>query len=240
LTKLDILVFAAHPDDAELSCGGTIVAHIAQGKKVGMIDFTRGELGTRGTAETRTQESAVSSQILGLTLRKNAEFADGFFVNDKAHQLKLMAYIRAYQPEIVLANAIHDRHIDHSRAAKLAIDACFLSGLTKIHTYSEDGKPQQAWRPKALYHYIQDYYIEPHLIVDVSDFWDTKLQAIKAFKTQFYDPNSDEPETPISTLDFIGFLEGRGREMGRMIGVKYGEGFTKATPVGTKNLFDIL
>jgi bacillithiol biosynthesis deacetylase BshB1 len=238
--KLDILAFAAHPDDTELSCSGTIASHIAEGKKVGVVDFTRGELGTRGTPETRDQEAKEASEILGLSVRENLGFADGFFQNDQAHQLKVIEVIRRYQPEIVLANAITDRHIDHGRAAQLAHDACFLAGLAKIITFDVHGNPQAAWRPKAVYHYIQDRYIQPAIVVDITNFWEIKVQAIRAFKTQFFDPNSAEPMTPISTPEFLDFLEGRAREMGRMIGVKYGEGFTKVTTPGVRSLFDLV
>jgi N-acetylglucosamine malate deacetylase 1 len=238
--KLDILALAAHPDDIELSCSGTLVAHIKAGKKVGIIDFTQGELGTRGTVDTRREEALESSKILGLSVRENLGFSDGFFANDRIHQLSLIRVIRKYQPEIVIANAIHDRHIDHGRGAQLANDACFLAGLAKIETKDDDGVPQKEWRPKALYHYIQDRFIHPQLVVDISPYWDIKLASILAFKTQFFNPDSNEPSTPISSRDFLEFLEGRAREYGRMIGVTYGEGFTKATPIGTSNLFDLI
>lgn len=238
--KLDLLVLAAHPDDAELGAGGTIASHVAQGKRVGVIDFTRGELGTRGTPEDRDQEAANSASILGLSLRENLGFADGFFQNNREHQLALIQLIRRYQPEIVLANALSDRHIDHGRAALLARDACFLSGLRKVETKERDGSLQNAWRPKLLLHYIQDYYLEPDLVVDVSKFWEKKIKAVRAFKTQFFDPKSQEPQTPISTPEFMNFLEGRAQEMGRKIGVKYGEGFQMATPPKVNNLFNLL
>lgn len=238
--KLDILVLAAHPDDAELSCSGTIAAHIAKGKKVGIVDFTQGELGTRGSAEIRKQEAEEASRILEISARENLKMADGFFQNDQANQLKVIQAIRTYQPEIIFTNALNDRHIDHGKGAKLAHESCFLSGLRKIETFDAVGKPQEAWRPKALYHYIQDYYLKPDLVIDITNFWEIKVAAIRAFKTQFYDPNSDEPITPISTPDFLDFLEARAREMGRMIGVKYGEGFNKAMPIGAKSMFDLL
>jgi N-acetylglucosamine malate deacetylase 1 len=240
--KLDILAMCAHPDDAELSCSGTIALHVALGKKVGIIDFTRGELGTRGTPQTRSQEAEAASQILGLSTRENLGLADGFFINNGESQLKLIAKIREYQPEIVLANAIADRHIDHGRASELANDACFLAGLRKITTYDSQGQIQSPWRPKQVYHYIQDRYIQPDLIVDISPYWSIKMEAIKAFKTQFFvgDSADNEPNTPISTPDFIYFLEARAREFGRMIGVEFGEGFSKATPPGVRNLFDLI
>ena len=218
--KLDILVMAAHPDDAELSCSGTILKHIAAGKKVGIVDFTRGELGTRGTPEIRLQESADATKILGLHARENLGIRDGFFRNDEETQLKLIEIIRKYQPDIVLANALVDRHPDHGKGAQLAIDACFLSGLRQIKTGD-----LSAWRPAQVYHYIQDRYLEPDFVVDISAHWDQKEAAIRAFKSQFFDPNSTEPTSYISSPDFLNFIQARAMEMGHKIGVKYGEGF---------------
>jgi bacillithiol biosynthesis deacetylase BshB1 len=218
--KLDILVMAAHPDDAELSCAGTILKHIAAGKKVGIVDFTRGELGTRGTPEIRLQESADATKILGLHARENLGIRDGFFRNDEETQLKLIEVIRKYQPDIVLANALEDRHPDHGKGAQLAIDACFLSGLRQIKTGD-----LPAWRPAQVYHYIQDRYLEPDFVVDISTQWDQKEAAIRAFKSQFFDPNSAEPASYISSPDFLNFIQARAMEMGHKIGVKYGEGF---------------
>ncbi|MFL0298185.1 bacillithiol biosynthesis deacetylase BshB1 [Aquirufa novilacunae] len=218
--KLDILVMAAHPDDAELSCAGTILKHIAAGKKVGIVDFTRGELGTRGTPEIRLQESADATKILGLHARENLGIRDGFFRNDEETQLKLIEVIRKYQPDIVLANALEDRHPDHGKGAQLAIDACFLSGLRQIKTGD-----LPAWRPAQVYHYIQDRYLEPDFVVDISSQWDQKEAAIRAFKSQFFDPNSAEPASYISSPDFLNFIQARAMEMGHKIGVKYGEGF---------------
>ena len=218
--KLDILVMAAHPDDAELSCAGTILKHIAAGKKVGIVDFTRGELGTRGTPEIRLQESADATKILGLHARENLGIRDGFFRNDEETQLKLIEVIRKYQPEIVLANALEDRHPDHGKGAQLAIDACFLSGLRQIKTGN-----LPAWRPAQVYHYIQDRYLEPDFVVDISAHWDQKEAAIRAFKSQFFDPSSAEPASYISSPDFLNFINARAMEMGHKIGVKYGEGF---------------
>lgn len=238
--KLDILAFAAHPDDTELSCAGTLAMHISKGDKVGVIDFTRGEMGTRGTPEIREEEATASAKIVGLSIRENLEFEDAYFVNDKAHQLKVVAAIRKYQPEVILANAIYDRHPDHGRASKLAVDACFLSGLAKVETVDSDGNDQKPWRPRAVYHYIQSQFITPDFIVDVSDHWETKMNAIKAFKSQFFDPNSKEPETYISSPQFMEMLESRGKELGHYIGVKYGEGFTKDRNLGVKNLLDLL
>ena len=217
--KLDILVMAAHPDDAELAVAGTIVDAIANGKKVGIVDFTRGELGTRGTPEIRLAESAAASQVLGIHARENLELADGFFQNDRESQMKLIEVIRKYQPDIVLANALEDRHPDHGKGAALAIDACFLSGLRKIET----GLP--AWRPKHVYHYIQDRYLEPDFVIDISAHWEKKEAAIRAFKSQFFDPNSTEPASYISSPEFLHFIQARAQEMGHKIGVKYGEGF---------------
>jgi N-acetylglucosamine malate deacetylase 1 len=234
--KLDILVLAAHPDDAELGCGGTIVKQISLGNKVGVIDFTRGELGTRGTAETRDQEAKDSAKILGLSVRGNLNFRDGYFTNDEAHQLELIRIIRKYQPEIVLANAIYDRHPDHGKGAGLAFDACFYAGLVKIKT-THNRMEQQPWRPKYIYHYIQSQLLQPDFVVDVSDFWETKMNAIRAFKTQFYNPNSNEPETFISNPSFMKMLESRGQEFGHAIGARYGEGFTVRRVVGVNDLF---
>jgi len=236
--KLDILVLAAHPDDAELGCGGTIINHVAAGYKVGLVDFTRGELGTRGTPKTREQEALASAKILGLTARENLNLPDGFFQNSKEHQLAVIKAVRKYQPSIVLANATHDRHPDHGRGSDLAFESCFLSGLTKIETIDENGK-QIAWRPTALYHYIQSQFIEPDFVVDISETWEKKLEAIRAFKTQFFDPASKEPETYISNPGFLKMLEARAVEMGHAIGVKYGEGFIARRWIGVKSLFDI-
>lgn len=238
--KLDILVLAAHPDDAELGAGGTIAAHVAKGHNVGVVDFTKGELGTRGTPETRASEAAEAAKILGLTVRENLGLADGFFRNDEGHQRKVIAAIRKYQPEIVIANAIHDRHSDHGKGAELAADACFLSGLAKIETKDEQGNLQKPWRPKAVYHYIQSQFIEPDFIVDISAHWETKVNAVKAFKTQFFDPNSKEPTTYISTPEFMKMVESRAIELGHAIGVKYGEGFTMRRTAGVNDLFNLL
>jgi bacillithiol biosynthesis deacetylase BshB1 len=236
--KLDILVMAAHPDDAELSCSGTILSYIAQGKKVGIVDFTRGEMGTRGTPEIRLQESNEATKILGLHARENLGLADGFFQNDQASQLILMEVIRRYRPEIVLANALEDRHPDHGKGAKLAIDACFLSGLRMIHTIDSYSKSEQAaWRPKLIYHYIQDRYLEPDFVIDITEHWETKEQSIRAFKSQFFDPTSKEPNSYISSPDFLSFIQARAQEMGHKIGVKYGEGFQSQKTMQVKNLF---
>lgn len=238
--KLDILVLAAHPDDAEISCGGTIAKHISLGHTVGIVDFTRGELGTRGTPEIRAQEARQAADILGVVVRDNLGLADGFFQNDPAHQLKVIQAIRKYQPDIVLANAVFDRHIDHGKGASLGYDASFLSGLVKIETKDENGKSQRAWRPSVVYHYIQSNFIEPDFIVDISDHFEVKMKAIRAFRTQFYDPNSNEPATYISNPGFLKMLESRATEFGHAIGSQYGEGFTVRRYPGVNSLFDLL
>jgi len=238
--KLDILAIGSHPDDVELGCGATLAKEIANGKTVGIIDLTRGELGTRGTAESRDKESKAAANILGVSIRENMNFADGFFVNDKQHQLELIKIIRKYKPEIVLCNAIEDRHIDHAKGSKLVIDACFLSGLIKIETKNEnDENLQDPWRPKHVYHYIQWKNLEPDFVVDVSGFMEKKMEAVLAYKTQFYDANSKEPETPISSKNFFDSLDYRARELGRIIGVEHGEGFTVERYIAINSLYDI-
>lgn len=236
--KLDLLILAAHPDDAELGCGGTIAKHLATGKKVGIVDLTRGELGTRGSAEIRDAEAAEAAKILGLTVRENLRLADGYFQNVKSDQLKVVEAVRKYQPEIVLANAIFDRHPDHGRASELIYDACFLAGLPKVET-QHDGNGQQAWRPKAIYHFIQSRSITPDIVVDVSEHWDVKMKAVLAYKSQFFDPSSKEPSTFISSPQFLKMVEARAIEYGQIIGVQYGEGYTVRKSVGVKSLFDI-
>lgn len=238
--KLDILAIGAHPDDVELGCGATLAKEISKGKKVGIIDLTRGELGTRGTAETRDEESTESANILGVTLRTNMEFADGFFVNDKRHQIELIKMIRKFQPDIVLCNAIDDRHIDHGKGSKLVSDACFLSGLLKIDTKIEDEDGwQEPWRPKHVYHYMQWKNIEPDFVVDVSGFMNKKMEAVLAYKTQFFDAKSKEPETPISSKNFTDIIEYRARDLGRLIGVEHGEGFTVERYVAVDSLYNL-
>ncbi len=236
--KLDILAFASHPDDVELSCSGTVISHVRRGYKVGIVDLTRGELGTRGTPEIRLQESEIASKIMGIHARENLGFKDGFFVNDKEHQLAVVKMIRKYQPEIVLANAITDRHPDHGKGADVVRDAIFIAGLRRVET-DINGVQQQPWRPKVVYHYIQNNYINPDIIVDISEHWDAKLASIKAFKSQFFDPNSNEPQSFISSPEFMAFLESRSMEFGHAINSKYGEGFTVARKIGVKNLFDL-
>ena len=236
--KLDILAIGAHPDDVELGCGATIAKEISNGKTVGIIDLTRGELGTRGTAETRDAEAKEAAKILGASVRENLGFADAFFLNDKEHQLEVIKMIRKYQPEIVLCNAIDDRHIDHGKGSKLVSDACFLSGLKKIETELE-GENQVQWRPKHVYHYIQWKTIEPDFVVDVTGFIDVKEQAVLAYKTQFFDPNSKEPETPISSKNFTDSVNYRAKDLGRIIGVEHAEGFTSERYVAVENLFKL-
>ncbi|RTE52209.1 bacillithiol biosynthesis deacetylase BshB1 [Arenibacter aquaticus] len=239
--KLDILVFGAHPDDAELGAGATIAKEVANGKKVGIVDLTRGELGTRGTAEIRDKEAAKAAEILGVAIRENLEFADGFFTNDREHQLEVIKMIRKYRPDTVLCNAIDDRHIDHSKGSKLVSDACFLSGLIKIDTkFSGEDAWQEAWRPKLVHHYIQWKNLEPDFVVDVSEYIEIKDKAIKAYASQFYDPNSDEPETPISSKNFTDSVIYRARDLGRMVGVAYGEGFTTERFIAVKNLDSLI
>ena len=236
--KLDILAISAHPDDVELSCSGTLAAHIAKGHKVGILDLTRGEMGTRGTQELRLRESAAASEILGLSIRENLGFEDVFFLDDKQNALEIVKIIRKYQPDIVLANAVRDRHPDHGKGASLVVNACFISGLRKVETQWE-GDEQQPWRPQCLYHYIQNDYIEPDFVFDITEFWDKKLESIKAYGSQFHDPKSQEPASFISDPNFLKFIESRAREMGHKIRVKYGEGFTAGRMLGVSNLYDL-
>lgn len=233
--KLHLLGIAVHPDDIELSAAGTLIKHARMGQKVGIIDLTRGELGTRGTPELRLEEAADAARIMGMAVRENLGMRDGFLTNDEAHQMLLIQYIRKYRPEIVIANAIADRHPDHGKAGKLIADACFLSGLRKIET-TFDGTPQTAWRPKRVYHMIQDRFTEPSFIVDVSDTHATKMEAIKAYKSQFHDPNSTEPLTYISRGGFLESIEARAMLLGKRIGVQYGEGFVSENVPGVADL----
>lgn len=237
--KLDILVLAAHPDDAELGCGGTIAKHTALGHKVGIVDLTRGELGTRGTPEQREREASESAKILGVAVRENLCLRDGFFRNDPESQLVVIRAIRTYQPRLVLANAITDRHVDHGMGAGLAYDASFLSGLSKVESLSGDGKKQSPWRPEAVYHYVQSQFIPPDFVVDISTEWETKMKAVKAFGSQFFNPDSREPETYISKPGFLRMLEARAVEYGHAIGAAYGEGFTVRRFIGVDNLFNL-
>lgn len=236
--KLDILAFGAHPDDVELGCGGTIAKEVALGKKVGIVDLTRGELGTRGSAEIRDKESAAAAQILGVAVRENLNMRDGFFINDEQHQLAVIQMIRKYRPEIVLCNAVDDRHVDHGKGSKLVSDACFLSGLRKIET-QYDGDSQEAYRPKAVYHYIQWKNLEPDFVVDITGYNGKRVEAILAYSSQFYDPNSHEPETPIATKNFLESLNYRAQDLGRLIGTEYAEGFTAERYLAVNSLNDL-
>ena len=236
--KLDILAFGAHPDDVELGCGGTLAKEISNGKKVGIIDLTAGELGTRGSAEIRTLEANKASKILGLNTRENLNFKDGFFKNNENHQIKVIQVIRKYQPEIILCNALDDRHIDHPKASKLVTDSSFLSGLVKIDT-SLNGEKQQPWRPKSVYHYIQWKNLSPDFVVDVSGFIEKKISAINAYKSQFYNSESNEPETLISKKNFIDNVINRSADLGRLIGVDYAEGFNTQRLLGVSSLNDL-
>jgi N-acetylglucosamine malate deacetylase 1 len=239
MTKLDILVLPVHPDDAELGCAGTILKHIADGKRVGIADLTRGELGTRGSAEIRDQEAAASAKILGLTVRENLGLPDGFFENTREYQLKVIEVIRKYQPEIVITNAYHDRHPDHGRANELVEHSAFLAGLRKIET-NFNGMPQQEWRPKHVFHFIQDRYIHPDFVIDITAYWDKKIESVIAFGSQFFNPAwEEEPENYISSPDFIQVVEARAREYGKSIGVKYAEGFTSKKILGVDSLFEL-
>jgi bacillithiol biosynthesis deacetylase BshB1 len=237
--KLDIVAFGAHPDDVELGCSGTIAKEISLGKKVGIVDLTRGELGTRGSVEIRNSESAKACEILGVAVRENLDMRDGFFINDEEHQLKIIQMIRKYQPEIVLCNAIDDRHIDHGKGSKLVSDACFLSGLRMIET-SLNGKLQDAWRPKLVYHYMQWKNLEPDFVVDISGFIDIKMECIRAYSSQFYNPNTKEPESPISTKNFLDSVKYRAQDLGRITGVDYAEGFTVERYLAVNSLGDLI
>ena len=236
--KLDILAFGAHPDDVELGCSATLAKEVSLGKKVGIIDLTRGELGTRGSVAIRNSEAAMAAKILGVQVRENLDMRDGFFVNDESHQLRVIEMIRKYQPEMVLCNAIADRHIDHGKGSQLVSDACFLSGLTKIETY-HNGQKQAAWRPKVVYHYIQWQSIAPDFVVDVSAFMDVKMKAVQAYASQFYDPNSTEPVTPIASKNFLDSIEYRAMDLGRLVGVAFAEGFTVERYLTVNSLTDL-
>jgi N-acetylglucosamine malate deacetylase 1 len=239
MIKLNILAFAAHPDDTELACSGILHSHIQMGYNAGVIDLTQGELGSRGTIETRYAEATKASKLLGLSVRENLQLPDGFFENNKENQLKIIHAIRKYQPEIILMNAPKDRHPDHGKGAQLVKDAAFLSGLIKIETISDTGEAQHPWRPKKAFHYIQDMYLEPDVIIDISESWEAKIKAIKCFETQFFTTtNANEPETYISKNGFLDSIEARAKEFGKRIGVKYGEGLiVSGQNLGLKDLF---
>lgn len=236
--KLDMLAIGVHPDDVELGCSGWILKEIALGRKAGIVDLTQGELGSRGSVETRYKEATEAARILGLSARENLKMADGFFKNDEAHQRRLIQAIRKYRPEIVIGNALEDRHPDHGRAGRLIADACFLSGLRKIETRDDNGEPQEAWRPKYVFHYVQDRYIEPDFVIDISSVFEKRMESIKAYTTQFYNPDneSDGPQTYISTPSFLDSVIGRARMMGKKIGVQYGEGFVSEKNLGLQGM----
>ena len=236
--KLDILAFGAHPDDVELGCSATLAKEVSLGKKVGIIDLTRGELGTRGSVAIRNTEAAIAAEILGVQVRENLDLRDGFFVNDESHQLRVIEMIRKYQPKMVLCNAIADRHIDHGKGSQLVSNACFLSGLTKIETH-HNGQKQAAWRPKVVYHYIQWQSIAPDFVVDVSAFMDVKMKAVQAYASQFYVPNSTEPVTPIASKNFLDSIEYRAMDLGRLVGVAFAEGFTVERYLTVNSLTDL-
>ena len=237
--KVDVLAIGAHPDDVELGCGGTIAKLISEGKKVAILDLTQGELGTRGTNETRAIEAKNAAEILGISARENLKMRDGFLINSEEYQLRIIKAIRTYQPEIVFCNAVDDRHPDHAKAAKLASDACFLSGLIKIET-EESGKKQEKWRPKQVFHYIQWKNLEPDFVIDISGFLDKKIESCLAYKTQFYDPTSTEPTTPISSKSFLDSITYRAQDLGRLAGVEHDEGFTTEKTLALKNFDGII
>ena len=237
--KVDVLAIGAHPDDVELGCGGTIAKLISEGKKVAILDLTEGELGTRGTNETRAIEAKNAAEILGISARENLKMRDGFLINSEEYQLRIIKAIRTYQPEIVFCNAVDDRHPDHAKAAKLASDACFLSGLIKIET-EESGKKQEKWRPKQVFHYIQWKNLEPDFVIDISGFLDKKIESCLAYKTQFYDPTSTEPTTPISSKSFLDSITYRAQDLGRLAGVEHAEGFTTEKTLALKNFDGII
>ena len=237
--QVDILAFGAHPDDVELGCAGTIAKEISLGRKVGIIDLTEGELGTRGSIEIRYKESAKASEILGISFRENLKMRDGFFKNDEEHQMQVIRMIRKYRPKIVICNAVDDRHIDHGKGAKLVSDACFLSGLKRIETVL-DGEKQEAWRPNVVYHYIQWKDLKPDFVVDITGFMDKKVQAIMAYDSQFYNPNSDEMVTPIATKNFLDSIKYRSQDLGRLIGTDFAEGFTVERYLAVNSLEDLI
>ena len=238
--KLDFLAFGAHPDDVELGCSGAILKIQDSGKKVGVIDLTRGELGTRGSAKIRSKETELASKILGIDVRENLEFEDGFINNDRKHQLKVISIIRKYKPDFVFCNAPDDRHIDHTKASNLITESCFLSGLSKLTTYDVKGITQEKWRPKNIFHYIQWKNLKPDFIFDISGYMQSKMNIIKCYSSQFYDPKSKEPETPISKKNFLNFIESRAADYGRIIGTEHGEGFICNRTLGLSSLNDFI
>ena len=240
--KLDILAIGVHPDDVELGCSGTIINEIKNGKKVGVLDLTQGELGSRGTVETRYEEAAKAAMIMGVAVRENLKMRDGFFQNDEEHQRRLIIAIRKYQPEIIFTNSLSDRHPDHGRAAKLTADSCFLSGLKKVETNDEQGNDQEPWRPKYVFHYIQDRYHEPDFVIDITGVFEQRMEAVKAYTTQFYNPDNEDdgPQTYISTATFLESVIARARVIGKKIGVQYGEGFNTVKTLGLKNMDSLI
>ena len=234
--KLDVLAIGAHPDDVELGCSGVLIKEVKKGKKVGIVDLTQGELGTRGTVETRYQEAADAAKIIGVHVRENLKMRDGFFVNDEAHQMQVIQVLRKYRPEIVIGNILDDRHPDHGKGGKLIYDACFLSGLKQIKTVDDNGLDQEKWRPKYLLHYLQDRFYEPDFIVDISDVWEQRLESIKAYKTQFHNPESNEPQTYISSPEFLEAVLARAKLLGKRIGVQFAEGYISKKNIGLADL----
>lgn len=234
--KLDILAIGSHPDDVELGCSGVLIKEIQRGKKAGIIDLTEGELGTRGTVDTRYQEAANAARIMGISVRENLKMRDGFFRNDEEHQLQLINVLRTYRPEVVIGNILEDRHPDHGRAGWLIYDACFLSGLRQIKTIGANGEEQEKWRPKMLLHYLQDRFYEPDVIYDISDVWEQRMEAVKAYRTQFLPDGSTDPQTYISSPEFMEALSARARLLGKRIGVKYAEGFLSKKSIGISTL----
>lgn len=237
--KVDFLAFGAHPDDVEMSCGGTIIKLISEGKKVAVVDLTEGELGTRGTAQTRFEEAREATRLMGISARENLMMTDGFLENSREYQMRIVKMIRKYRPEVVFSNAVSDRHPDHAKASKLVSDACFISGLKKIETQL-DGEAQEYWRPKHIFNYIQWRDLKPDFVIDITGFLDQKIKACMAYKTQFYDPDSTEPMTPIATKDFLESLTYRAQNLGRQSGVDYAEGFTAEKMIAMKNFEGIV
>lgn len=234
--KLDVLAIGVHPDDVELGCSGVLIKEVKRGKITGVIDLTQGELGTRGTIETRFQEAEEAAKIMGVALRENLKMRDGFFKNDEPHQLQLISALRKYQPEIVIGNILEDRHPDHGRAGQLIYDACFLSGLKQIETIDADGRPQERWRPKQLFHYLQDRFYEPDLIIDITEVWEQRLASVKAYESQFFNEGNKDEQTYISSSEFLESIIARARLLGKRIGVKFAEGFISKKSIGINNL----
>ena len=233
MNKVDLLVVSAHPDDAEISAAGTIIKAVNEGKIVALVDLTQGERGTRGSADIRRLEAEKASAIMGTHFRENLELPDCFFTDSEENKMQIIDAIRKYKPEVIFTNSLRDRHPDHARAANLVADCCFYAGLPKIITnYS-------AWRPRAVYHFNQDYYNKPDCIVDISQYMDQKIEALKAYSSQFFDPNSEEPSTPISGEEFFDFIKGRAMDFGRLAGYKYGEGFVASRPMGIRDIFEL-